>query len=204
MLTRTGGLAKPGRTHPAETKLVICVWHPLSLWNPPPEMAARIRGRWPEMQIVHLPNYEGLGHELPDTDIFVGLSLRPAQFAVARKLKWIHSTAAAVGQLMYPELRSSGIEVTNASGVHRVPMAEHILGHDHRSRAALSRLHPLPATEPLGAAGTVGRNACSAPAARTARSDRAIHRLWRDRPRSGEDRTTSGSSNLGCNPVWQS
>jgi len=91
-------------------------------------MAAGIRERWPEMRIVRLPNYDGLDAELPDTDIFVGFSLRPEQFRHARKLKWLHSTAAGVGQLMYPELRRSGIEVTNASGVHIIPMAEHILG----------------------------------------------------------------------------
>jgi len=116
------------RTKPAETKLVICVWHRFSLWNPPPEMAARIRERWPAMSVVHLPNFGGLERELPDTDIFVGFSLRPEQFAACRKLKWLHSTAAGVGQLMYPELRQSGIELTNARGVHAIPMAEHILG----------------------------------------------------------------------------
>jgi phosphoglycerate dehydrogenase-like enzyme len=116
------------RTKPAETKMVICVWHRFSLWNPPPEMAKRIRERWPEMRAVHLPNYDGLAAELPDTDIFVGFSLRPEQFGHARRLKWLHSTAAGVGQLMYPEIRRSGIEVTNASGVHTIPMAEHILG----------------------------------------------------------------------------
>jgi D-2-hydroxyacid dehydrogenase (NADP+) len=116
------------RTKPAETKLVICVWHRFTLWNPPPEMALRIRERWPEMRVVHLPNYEGLDGELPDTDTFVGFSLRPEQFSRACNLKWLHSTAAGVGQLMYPELRASGIEVTNASGVHTIPMAEHILG----------------------------------------------------------------------------
>jgi phosphoglycerate dehydrogenase-like enzyme len=116
------------RTKPAESKLVICVWHRFSLWNPPPEMATRIRECWPEMRVLHLPNYDGLNAELPDTDIFVGFSLRPEQFANARKLKWLHSTAAGVGQLMYPELRRSGIEVTNASGVHTIPMTEHILG----------------------------------------------------------------------------
>lgn len=119
---------KSVRTRPADTKLVICVWHPFAIWNPPPELAARIRDRWPEMRVVHLPTYDGLQRELSDTDILVGYSLRPAQFAACRKLKWIHATAAAVGQLMFPELRASGIEVTNASGVHRVPMAEHILG----------------------------------------------------------------------------
>ena len=65
---------------------------------------------------------------MADTDIFVGWSLRPEQFKLARKLKWIHSTAAGVGQLMYPELRQSGITVTNASGIHTIAMAEHVLG----------------------------------------------------------------------------
>jgi D-2-hydroxyacid dehydrogenase (NADP+) len=126
------------RTEPRNTKLLICVWHAFSLWNPPPEMPERLRARWPEMRVVHLPKYDNLAAELPDTDIFVGFSLRPEQFLPARKLKWLHSTAAGVGQLMYPELRQSGIEVTNASGVHRIPMAEHILG----TLIALARRFP--------------------------------------------------------------
>ncbi len=77
---------------------------------------------------MHLPNYDRLAAELPDTDIFVGYSLRPEQLNDAKKLKWIHSTAAGVAQLMYPELRDSGIMVTNPSGIFSVPMAEHTMG----------------------------------------------------------------------------
>src|SRR5260221_10259730 len=84
-----------------------------------------IHKRWPEMRVLHLPNYDHLAKELPDTDIFVGYSLRPQQLKEARKLKWIHSTAAGVAQLMYPELRDSGIIVTNPSGIFSVPMSEH-------------------------------------------------------------------------------
>jgi D-2-hydroxyacid dehydrogenase (NADP+) len=116
------------RTKPAETKLVICVWHPFTEWRPKPLMAEAIRKRWPEMRVVHLPDYEKLPEELPDTDIFVGYSLRPKQLKDASKLKWLHSTAAGVAQLMYPELRDSGILVTNPSGVFSVPMAEHTMG----------------------------------------------------------------------------
>jgi len=116
------------RPPPAETKLLICVWHPFSLWRPTAEVAARVRGRFPEMNVVHLPNYDGMLEEVADADIFVGWSLRPEQFAAARRLKWLHSTAAGVAQLMYPELRASGIAVTNARGVHTIPIAEHILG----------------------------------------------------------------------------
>jgi len=91
-------------------------------------MADAIQRRWPEMRVLHLPNYDRLPEELPDTDIFLGYSLRPKQLKDAKKLKWIHSTAAGVAQLMYPELRDSGILVTNPSGIFSVPMAEHTMG----------------------------------------------------------------------------
>jgi len=116
------------RTTPVETKLVICVWHPFTEWRPKPAMAEAIRKRWPEMRVLHLPNYDRLAEELPDTDIFVGYSLRPEQLKDAKELKWIHSTAAGVAQLMYPELRDSRIMVTNPSGIFSVPMAEHTMG----------------------------------------------------------------------------
>lgn len=116
------------RTHPAETKLVICVWHPFTFWRPQSVMPQTIRARWPEMRVVHLPDYDRLPTELPDTDIFVGYSLRAEQLQHAHKLKWIHSTAAGVAQLMYPELRDSGIVVTNPSGVFSTTMAEHTMG----------------------------------------------------------------------------
>jgi phosphoglycerate dehydrogenase-like enzyme len=116
------------RTKPAETKLIICVWHSFTFWRPQPVMAETIRNRWPEMQVLHLPDYDRLPEELPDTDIFVGYSLRAPRLKDAKKLKWIHSTAAGVAQLMYPELRDSGIVVTNPSGIFSVPMAEHTMG----------------------------------------------------------------------------
>jgi D-2-hydroxyacid dehydrogenase (NADP+) len=116
------------RTKPAETKLVICVWHPFTFWRPQLVMPQTISARWPDMRVLHLPNYDHLPEELPDTDIFVGYSLRAEQLTHAKKLKWIHSTAAGVAQLMYPELRESGIVVTNPSGVFSPPMAEHTMG----------------------------------------------------------------------------
>jgi phosphoglycerate dehydrogenase-like enzyme len=108
------------------------------LWQAPRELADKISARWPEMKVVYLPNYEHVADEIPDTDILVGFSLRPDQFSLAKKLKWIHATAAGVGQLMYPALRQSSIVVTNARGIHSEPMAEHILG----TMIALARRFP--------------------------------------------------------------
>jgi len=116
------------RTTPSETKLVICVWHPFTEWRPKPVFAETIRARYPHMRVVHLPTFDSLPQELPGTHIFVGAFLRPAQLAHANVLQWIHSTAAGVSQLMYPELKNSGVIVTNTSGISSVPIAEHTMG----------------------------------------------------------------------------
>lgn len=116
------------RSTQENTKLTICVWHPFTEWRPQPAMARAIRTRWPQMRVVHLPDYTRLAEELPDTDIFIGYSLRPRQLQDAKRLKWIHSTAAGVAQLMYPELRDSGVVVTNPRGIFSAPMAEHAIG----------------------------------------------------------------------------
>jgi D-2-hydroxyacid dehydrogenase (NADP+) len=113
---------------PRETKLVMCVQFHFSFWRIPPELPEAVRRRWPEMRVVHLTTYDGLPAELPDTDIFVGFNLLPDQLVAARKLKWIHVTAAGVAQLMRPDVQSSGITVTNSRGIHAIPMAEHTMG----------------------------------------------------------------------------
>ncbi len=131
-MTRLANSAKlsivMNRTTPAETKVVICAWQPFTEWQAKPLVAETLRQRWPEMEVAHAPTFTELPPELPDTDIFVGAFLLPKQLQIAKKLKWIHSTSAGVGQLAYPELVASGIVVTNASGVFSIPMAEHTIG----------------------------------------------------------------------------
>jgi phosphoglycerate dehydrogenase-like enzyme len=117
------------RPAPADAKLIVFASHSFSHWRPPVELADEIRRRWPDMRVLHISRDDDLlTREIPDADIFVGLRLRPQQFAAARRLKWIHCTAAGVSQYMYPEIRESGVSVTNASGVHAIPMAEHVVG----------------------------------------------------------------------------
>jgi D-2-hydroxyacid dehydrogenase (NADP+) len=126
------------RTEPAETKLVICVQNRFSLWNPPAEMSEKIRADWPGMRVVQAPGYQDLEREIADADILIGHRLSPQQLEMARKLRWMHSVAAGVTHLMYPEMRQSGIVVTNASSVHSVPIAQHLVG----TLIALARRFP--------------------------------------------------------------
>jgi phosphoglycerate dehydrogenase-like enzyme len=97
------------------------------LWTAPTWLAERLRNDFPQVEVVHLDSYEHIEDQLRDTEIVVAWSLRPEQLKAATKLRWIHSPAAAVHQLMFPELVSSDIILTNARDVHGPVVAEHVM-----------------------------------------------------------------------------
>jgi phosphoglycerate dehydrogenase-like enzyme len=116
------------RPTPAETKIVLCVRFRFSLWSVPEFLAEEIRERWPEMRVVFLEGYDRLTEELTDADIYVGFTLMPDQLAGAKKLKWMHVTAAGVTHLIRDDIREREIEITNSRGIHAIPMGEHTIG----------------------------------------------------------------------------
>ncbi len=48
-------------------------------------------------------------------------------FLAARRLRWIHSTAHGVEQILVPDVVRSGVAVTSSKGVFTEPVAEHAL-----------------------------------------------------------------------------
>ncbi len=108
-------------------KLVIALYHRFRPWIAPQWFSERLRQDFPQLTVVQLPNYDRISEEIVDADIAIAWSLRGDQIATARKLRWIHSTAAAVHGLMSPELRASNIIVTNARAVHGPVVAEHAM-----------------------------------------------------------------------------
>lgn len=108
-------------------KLLIALHHRFELWNAPAWVAERLQKEFQQLQVVHLCGYEGIEEHLPDAEIAIAWSLRPEQLKLARKLRWIHSPAAAVHQLIFPELVASDILLTNAREVHGPVVAEHVI-----------------------------------------------------------------------------
>jgi phosphoglycerate dehydrogenase-like enzyme len=108
-------------------KLLICVHHPFDQWNAPSWFPERLRQEFPPVDVVHLADYNGIDREIVDAEVVIAWSLRPNQVAGARRLRWIHSPAAAVNQLMFPEIVDSEVVLTNARQVHGPVVAEHVV-----------------------------------------------------------------------------
>jgi phosphoglycerate dehydrogenase-like enzyme len=108
-------------------KLLILIHHRFALWSAPAWLGERIQREFPQIEVDQRHTYKGIEEHIRDAEIFFGWSLRGEQVRVAQRLRWIHSTAAAVHQLMSPEVRASKVIVTNARSVHGPVVAEHAM-----------------------------------------------------------------------------
>jgi phosphoglycerate dehydrogenase-like enzyme len=108
-------------------KVLIVLHHRFELWNAPEWLLTRLKADFPRIEFAHLASYDGIEQQLRDAEVAITWSLRPEQFAVAKKLRWIHSPAAAVHQFMFPELVNCDVILTNSREVHGPVVAEHVM-----------------------------------------------------------------------------
>jgi len=108
-------------------KLLIVVHHRFDLWNVPDWFPRKLRQDFPAIEVTHRTDYDGIEKDLCDIEVVFTFSLRPQQFKVARKLRWIHAPTAAVHQFLFPDLVNSDVVLTNAREVHGPVVAEHVM-----------------------------------------------------------------------------
>src|SRR5258707_14568806 len=106
-------------------KILIVHYHSFELWQAPSWIRERLQQDFPDHTFIQLQNYDRVPKEIADTDVFIGWSLRPEQFVSAKKLRWIHSPAAAVHRLLHPQLIRSNVALTHSTGIHGPVGAQH-------------------------------------------------------------------------------
>jgi phosphoglycerate dehydrogenase-like enzyme len=97
-------------------------------WTIPPDEVERLQRTFPHIHFTNAPARADRLRELADAEVAFLSQLKPDEFAAAGRLRWIQSPAAGVAGLLFPELRESGVVVTNARGIHGDAMAEHVIG----------------------------------------------------------------------------
>ena len=108
-------------------KLLIATNHRLDLWTAPEWFSDRLTQDFPQVKVVRLTNNDTITQEIHDSEVAFTFALRPEQLQAARKLRWIHSPAAAVHQFLFPEFVNSDVILTNARDVHGPVVAEHVI-----------------------------------------------------------------------------
>ena len=120
-------------------KILVGIYSPFASWNIPAEQVEWLRSEFPQHEFVHVRRQEDVLSTVEDAEVAFMSELRPAGFQIARRLRWIHSPAAGVGNMLFPALVESQILLSNARGVSADPIAEHVLA----LTLALFRKFPL-------------------------------------------------------------
>lgn len=69
-----------------------------------------------------------IAKNLVDADIVAGSPWVIPTIEKAKKLKWVHSFSAGMDRVLTPEVLKSKIILSNSSGIHAIPIAEHVIG----------------------------------------------------------------------------
>jgi D-2-hydroxyacid dehydrogenase (NADP+) len=109
-------------------KVVIGLHSDFGVWRFPEEQLRLLKGRFPEVAIVLTTTEKEFAKELVDADAALCWGLTPEEFKQVRSLRWVHTAAAGVGMNLFPEMVASEVVLTNSSGVHAIPISEHVIG----------------------------------------------------------------------------
>jgi phosphoglycerate dehydrogenase-like enzyme len=110
-------------------KTLIYVSWPVRAWCIPDIQVSALRERFPRIEFVHARTLDEAKQAMGDVDVCFTPALTPEMVAAAPRLRWVHSSAAAVEELLpLPELAARDVIVTNSRGVQAITIAEHVMG----------------------------------------------------------------------------
>jgi len=107
--------------------ILISIHSTFAMWNIPQASVERLRGDFPQHTFLHAPgDPEALG-VIPEAEAAFMGTMQREQFLAAGRLRWVHSPAAGVGGMLFPEMVASPVIITNSRGMSADTIAEHVL-----------------------------------------------------------------------------
>jgi phosphoglycerate dehydrogenase-like enzyme len=107
--------------------LIFTVW-PVEFWRVPQTQVERLRVRFPHITFTHALTDADAFSAIHSADVALASRLSAEIVGNAPRLRWVHSTAAAVGILPLKELAARNIAVTNSRGIQGATIAEFAIG----------------------------------------------------------------------------
>lgn len=107
--------------------LIFTVW-PVEFWRVPSAQVDRIRRKFPHITFTHALTDADAFAAIHSADVALASRLSAEIIHNAPCLRWVHSTAAAVGILPLKELAARNIAVTNSRGIQAATIAEFVIG----------------------------------------------------------------------------
>jgi D-2-hydroxyacid dehydrogenase (NADP+) len=106
---------------------VVVAIHDLPVWSIPPAEITRLAAALPDDAVIDAREAAERRAIIPTADVLFATRISVEEFAPARRLRWIHSSAVGVGGLLVPPVVESSVVVSNSRGVHSDAIAEHAI-----------------------------------------------------------------------------
>ncbi|WP_064093927.1 D-2-hydroxyacid dehydrogenase [Rossellomorea aquimaris] len=99
-------------------------------FKPKEEFREDLQKSFPEVEFLFYRTIEDSRDELPNAEVIVtmGEDLTDEHIEMSQNLKWIMVTSAGLEKMPFQSIKERGILVTNAKGIHKIPMAEFTFG----------------------------------------------------------------------------
>jgi len=95
----------------------------------PGSVLTRIRDISPRITVIAEPEFRAQPSLLSEADVLYTPRIDAEKVASAERLRWVQTFGAGVEWLLTPEVRRrEELRITNASGIHAQPIAEHAFG----------------------------------------------------------------------------
>ena len=107
--------------------ILVAIYSQVSAWNIPEAHVARLRREFPHHSFVFARTDDEVSRLIATADAAFMAEMTRDQFRAARSLRWIHSPAAGIGGMLFPEVRESMIVLSNSRGMSADVIAEHVL-----------------------------------------------------------------------------
>jgi phosphoglycerate dehydrogenase-like enzyme len=107
--------------------ILVLIHSQFEMWTVPLAQVDILRRRFPAHTFLHAKTDEEGLRLIRAADAAFSSQVHPEHLAAASRLRWIHSPAAGVGGMLYPEMLASPVVLTNSRGLSADTIAEHIV-----------------------------------------------------------------------------
>jgi phosphoglycerate dehydrogenase-like enzyme len=125
---------------PAPRRLVLDLTARSRNWALPPDAELRVRAAtppgWEVARVSALTSSDGDGADggtdeavrlIADAEIYFGFGFSKELNAAAGRLRWVHSAAAGVGNVLGTGIENTDVLLTNSAGIHGPPIGEFVV-----------------------------------------------------------------------------
>jgi phosphoglycerate dehydrogenase-like enzyme len=108
--------------------VLVAISSPFASWNIPDTHVERLRRLFPGHTFQHASTEAETGRLIAAADVAFASELRAEHLAAAPRLRWVHSPAAGVGAMLFPDMIVSPVMLSNSRGLSAETIAEHVIG----------------------------------------------------------------------------